>query len=397
MPNTLAPEVLEYRDRITGRTVRQLTHHKAHSQHLYFTNPGWFDGGRRLVFGSDRGNRTNLYSVELESGLITQHTDADMPGPPNETSFLFASLSPTRPEAYFWRGRQMIGVDLHTNREREIYRAPDAFNVNMTNVSADGKFVLTGLYEDLSHKFTVDLLNGYVGFKEYHDARPRSIIIAVPTDGGPAREVWAENYWIGHVNTSPTLPSILTFCHEGPWHEVDNRIWGLDISSGKVWPIRQRTSPREVVGHEYWHADGVHIGYHGETHRPQTLEAAPLGPAGEKIFGHVRYDDTEKFEVAFPHATGHVHSNSFELIVGDGMGDPGKKVIRLWKWNNLTGLFDGPRVLCEHRGSFQVQQLHVHPRFSPDGKKVVYTSDRTGYGQVYEVEIGDFETLPLLD
>ena len=42
------------------------------------------------------------------------------------------------------------------------------------------------------------------------------------------------------------------------------------------------------------------------------------------------------------------------------------------------------------KGPVQVyapQHTHPHPSFSPDGKLVVYTSDRTGQSQVYEVEI----------
>ena len=30
---------------------------------------------------------------------------------------------------------------------------------------------------------------------------------------------------------------------------------------------------------------------------------------------------------------------------------------------------------------------HTHPSFSPDGRYVVYTSNRTGHAQVYEVEV----------
>lgn len=381
MTSLLTSELKIYQDTRTKRTVRQLTDYKGHSHHLYFTNPGWFDQNRRLLFGSDRLGRTNLFSVELATGAITQHTNLDMPGPPRETSFLYTSVNPLRAEAYFWRGNDLIAVDLQTNRERLLYKADPRYIPNMTSVTADGKAVCSVIYQDLSDTFKVDLLAGYVGFEEYWGALPDSRIVVVPVDGGPAQEVWQENYWIGHVNASPTLPNILTFCHEGPWHKVDNRIWGLDINTGLTWQIRHPHTG-EKVGHEYWHADGVYIGYHGEY------------PDGKKFFGRVRYDNSDNFEVSFPFHTGHIHSNSFEMIVGDGMGDREQPVIRLWRWNGEQ--FEGPRVLCEHRGSFQIQRVHVHPRFSLDGTKVVFTSDMTGYGNVYEVEVGNFEDLPLL-
>jgi oligogalacturonide lyase len=31
------------------------------------------------------------------------------------------------------------------------------------------------------------------------------------------------------------------------------------------------------------------------------------------------------------------------------------------------------------------QHTHPHPRFAPDGSRVVFTSDRTGHAQIYEV------------
>ncbi|HNZ39512.1 MAG TPA: oligogalacturonate lyase family protein, partial [Candidatus Latescibacteria bacterium] len=33
------------------------------------------------------------------------------------------------------------------------------------------------------------------------------------------------------------------------------------------------------------------------------------------------------------------------------------------------------------------QWTHPHPMFTPDGRRIVFNSDRTGIGQVYTVEI----------
>jgi oligogalacturonide lyase len=363
----------------TSVEIRQLTNYKGHSHHLYFTNPGWYDGGRRLLFGSDRGNRTNLFSVELASGEITQLTDLDQPPPPAETSFLFASVNPRRPEVYFWHGRDLVALDLVSLEERRIYQAPAGFLTNMTNVTADGKYLCTGLYEDLSGKFKLDLLHGYVGFREYWAAMPLSQVLRIDTTTGAAEVVFEEHYWIGHVNTSPALPHILTYCHEGPWEQVDNRIWGLDMASGRTWQIRPGPSG-ERVGHEYWLADGEQIGYHGRS------------PNGDPFYGSIRYDNTGQIEAPFPQDSNHFHSNDLGLIVGDGSRDA--PTLRLWRFRD--GRFEGPRVALTHRGSFQSQILHVHPRFSPDGKQILFVSDMSGYGNLYLIDTPDFDALPAL-
>jgi oligogalacturonide lyase len=373
------PEWRTFTDRQTGVGVRQLTGYKGHSHHLYFTNPGWYAGGSKLLFGSDRGNRTNLFGIDLASGAITQLTDLDLPPPPAETSFLFASKNPRRDEVYFWHGRTLLALNLESLEERAIYQAPAGFMTNMLNVTADGRYICTGLFEDLSSRFDVDLLHGYVGFAEYWAAMPRSQIIRVDVDSGQAESVFEENYWIGHVNTSPTLPHLLSFCHEGPWEHVDQRIWGLDLTTGRAWKIRP-SAPGERIGHEYWLADGERIGYHG------------VDAAGQSCYGSIRYDNTGQIEAPFPHGSTHFHSNDLSLIVGDGSRD--QPQLLLWRFRD--GQFEGPRVVLTHRGSFQTQILHVHPRLSPDGRQILFSSDASGYGNLHLIDVPDFAALPTI-
>jgi oligogalacturonide lyase len=63
-------------------------------------------------------------------------------------------------------------------------------------------------------------------------------------------------------------------------------------------------------------------------------------------------------------------------------------------WRFRDGAFEGPKVLAIHRCSFHIQRLHVHPCVRADGAQVVYTADPLGYGQVYAVEMPDFDALP---
>jgi oligogalacturonide lyase len=196
----------------------------------------------------------------------------------------------------------------------------------------------------------------------------------VAVDGSGGSVVFEEQYWIGHVNTSPTQPHLLTFCHEGPWNKVDQRIWGFSLQTGNAWMIRP-IGPDEIVGHEYWYADGVHIGYHGRNAQ------------GKHILGHIQFDNTDQVEAEFPGVTGHIFSLDEKRIVGDG-----GKVIRTWEWQD--GKYLGPRLLCRHDSSMNIQQTHPHPRISPDGSYVIFSSDRSGYGNIYRVPLASFENLP---
>ena len=369
-------EMSTYRDRASGVEVTRLTNYRGHSHHFYFTNPGWYRGGRGLLFASDRANRTNLFGLDLESGEIEQLTDLQPVPLPRELEFVRACKNPLREEAYFWHDLDLQALDLQTRQLRTLAQIDPKWCVSQTNASADGRYVYFGTWEDLSDRFEVDLLRDYIGFSETWEARPLSQVLRAPVDGGPLELVFEERYWIGHVNTSPTQTNLLTICHEGPWHLVDNRIWGLDARSGQVWKIRP-TEPGEIVGHEYWYADGLRIGYHGHLAN------------GRRILGRVNWDGQGTFEADFPGETGHIFSNDENLVVGDGDG-----VIRLWKWDGQR--YEGPRLLCRHDSAMKIQQTHPHPRISPDGKYVIFSSDRGGYGNVYRVELPEFESLPLI-
>jgi oligogalacturonide lyase len=370
------PEWRDLVDAETGLVVRQLTGQPGHSHPLYFTNSGWYDDGRRLLFAAARGGATNLFGLDLRSGAIAQLTD--LPAASN-SDFLFASVNPVRPEAYFWQGPDLVTLDLETLRERRLYRTPDGYSNNMTSVTADGRYLCTAHYEDLSGRFPVDLLQGYVGFTEYWKALPHSMIRRIDLGSGRAETVFEEKYWIGHVNASPTVAHIATFCHEGPWQSVDNRIWALDLDSGRHWPIRQRRQG-EAIGHEYWLADGMRIGFQGRY------------PGGGHVMGAVRYNDDALVEFASTVESQHIHSHDLGLIVGDGTA----RDRRLLVWRCRDGRLEGPRALAHHGCAARIQITHVHPRFSPDGRQVLFASDRDGHGNLYVAELPAFESLPEL-
>jgi oligogalacturonide lyase len=365
-------ELNVYQDPVSGATVHQLTNYKGHSNHFYFTYPCWYDKGRKIVFYSDREDHTNLFGVDLESGDITQLTDLD----PTKDGIGGLSKNPVREEIYFYHGDTLMALDLASLDARPLCTRPEGYVGGSANATADGKYLCAGYREDLSDKILMDLGHGYVGFDECWEAHPHSMIVKIPVDGGPSEVVYEENYWLGHFNASPKLPNIVTFCHEGPWHKVENRIWGLDLDTGKTWQIRPN-APDEAIGHEYWMQDGEHIGYHGRT---------PEGP----VYGSIRYDNADQVEVPFEGHCWHFHSFMLDLVVGDGDSD--NPYLLLWRFRD--GQFEGPKVLAWHRGSFHIQRVHLHPCFNTEGTQIVYTADPQGYGQVFVVDVPDLNSLP---
>jgi len=366
------PELTVYEDPVSGATVRQLTNYRGHSNHFYFTYPCWYDDGRKIVVFSDRENRTNLFGIDLHGGEITQLTDLD----PARGEIGGLSKSPLREEVYFYLGDTLMALDLASLHMRPLHTRPEGYVGGSANATADGQYICAGHSEDLSDRFLVDLGHGYVGFREIWEAHPHSMIVKIPIDGGPSTVVFEEDYWVGHINASPKLPNIITFCHEGPWREVENRIWGLDLDTGETWQIRPN-APGEAIGHEYWMSDGEHIGYHGQT-------------ANGPVYGAIRYDNTDQVEAPFKGHCWHFHSHMLELVVGDG--DRNDPYLLLWRFKD--GQFEGPKVLVWHRGSFHIQRVHLHPCFNAEGTQIVYTADPQGYGQVFVVDVPDFDSLP---
>lgn len=367
-------ELMEHRDPVSGARIRQLTNYMGHSNHFYFTYPCWYDDGRKIMIASDRVNRTNFFGVDLHSGDITQLTDLD---PANgHVDAQSMTKNPRREEVYFLQGKTLFALDLKTLALRPLFAIPPGYTAEASNATADGKYVITGYCQDLSDRFNVDLGHGYVGFHEIWEAHPHCAIVRISLETGAAEIIFEDKCWLGHLNTSTTLPHIMTFCHEGPWDKVDNRIWGLNLQTRETWKIRS-TAPGERVGHEYWMDDGEHIGYHGYV-------------ANGTIYGSIRYDNTDQVEAPFEFHSWHFHSYRLDWVVGDG--DAQNPYLLLWRMKD--GKFEGPKALVWHRGSFHTQRVHVHPCFNSDGTQIVFTADPQGYGQVFIVDIPEWDSLP---
>jgi len=341
-----------------------------------------------LLIRSVRDGSRDLYSLDLRTGLITQLTDL-----PKDVSDV--TCHPDSARAYFWCGQRIVGLDLHSLSVWSLYEIDDEYGGyagSMPGVTADGETVCFSAVEQAVPRptFSGNRPSDEEGesdrgnwIEEMYEARPHSQVLAVPADGGDAEVLVDEQRWLGHVNTSPERPELLTYCEEGPWEEVDNRIWALDRETGETWKVRP-TDESEAVGHEYWLADGEHVGYHGWRGSRDDPDA---------FFGGARYDGTDRREEAAPDMYTHFHSNTRDLVVGDG-SHRGIPYVLVWTYDAEAGEHRGPRKLATHDWSGD-NDAHPHSRISPDGSQVAFDSTRAGEGSdVYLAEIPPLEELP---
>jgi oligogalacturonide lyase len=368
-----------FTDPISGRKVTRLTNYLGHSFHLYFTDPCFFNGDKSFVFISERENKPNVYRHDLDTGIITQLTDMD-----HVTGGFFSVKNNAY---YFWRKQELLELNVDSYAWRVVYEAPAEFVPRKLSVTVDGKYVCSLLQFRKDVEFPAEVKTipyAFSGFDKMFEARPLSRIVRIDIATGKSDIMHEDRRHMGHVNTSPTRPELLTFCHEGPWYRVDQRIWGMNLNTGEVWKLRPQ-SRDTAIGHEYWFADGETVGYHGRM----------LNESKEHFFGIVRWDGSEGKEFAFPFKSGHFSSSDADLMVGDGTPPTAPNAIpyiMLFRREDET--YAGPRILCQHRSTFNNQHAHPHPRFTPDGKHIMFTSDLTNYSNIYLVEVGNFDDLP---
>ena len=373
---------VRYTDSYSGREITCLTGYLGHSWQLYFTHPCWVDGATALVLKSERENHGNYFRYELASGELVQLTDF------TERQLFEGCLSPATNRLYYWIGATLWEFRLDSLKERPVSEVPPPMCPtygSQINVTADGRYVCALLMERG--------VAGEARSAELFELRPRSQLVRIDVAGGGIEVLHEDRRYITHVNTSPTRSDLLTFCHEGPWARVEQRIWGLNLDTREVWPIRPQHGEYSVIA-EHWFADGERIGFRSH-----------LRAANDTRFGHIRWDNRDHVEAVVPAYCRHFHSLDGSLVVGDG-----SPVYLLPAMLNSTVTWpyillyrsdgagwEAPRILAYHGSTFNGQRSHPHPRLTPDGRHVLYTSDVSGYANLYLAPVGDLDDLPVLD
>jgi len=126
-------EIREYRDPDTGARVRQLTGDGSDNVHLYFTSESFVGGSDRVVFGSNRSGRFQLYLLEIKDRRLVQLTDGEQIEPQKATT--------NNGRLFYFDGPRLRCLRLDTMDDRELYRTPNGFRPYLPSCTADGGHV----------------------------------------------------------------------------------------------------------------------------------------------------------------------------------------------------------------------------------------------------------------
>jgi oligogalacturonide lyase len=214
---------------------------------------------------------------------------------------------------------------------------------------------------------------------------------------GEVKGLFHSTDWLNHFQFSPTDPTLMSFCHEGPWWLVD-RVWLFRVD-GQSQPmlVHKRTMNREIANHEYWSADGQWLCYDCETPMNEVFWVASYNVyTGQRIWYHLTLDQWSIHYNRSPDGT---------LYCGDG-GEPGHLGPQPphSKWMYLfhpemapdqrtppakTGLIQVGTFRTERLVNLASHSYSLEPNgnFTPDGKWIVFRSNMRGPIQVYAVEV----------
>ncbi len=361
----------EWIDKDTRHKVIRLSRKEGKNASFYFHNHPFI--GNKMVFYSTDAAGRQIHSVDLKTLQTEQIT--------NQASPMNGEIvAPKSKEVFYQIKDSVFATHIDSKKTRLVFVFPADFKASVTTLNAD-ETVMAGRYS--SGEKEREILKQYPEKGQYFtrifEAKIPNTLFTINTKTGELKKIHSENTWLGHVQFSPTDPSLLMFCHEGPWHLVD-RIWTIDVNTKNIKQIHKRTMNMEIAGHEFFSPDGNTIWFDLQQPRSVTffLAGTDVRTGAQKKYGLTRDEWSIHFNI----------SPDQKLFCGDG-GDPGQ--VAKAKDGMWIYLFrpDGDKFKSERLVNMKHHGYKLEPNvhFSPDGRWVIFRANFEGEEQVYAVEI----------
>jgi oligogalacturonide lyase len=311
-----------------------------------------------------------------------------------------AVVSRNTPFVYFMRSHDshVLSVNVSTKEVRSIGELPTG--ARLDSVNADGT-LLAGVYVEGPDP-NLQQLKLPAGMRPSKKARERirfdakipMALFVFDIHSATATTILHGPDWLNHIQFSPTDPTLIMYCHEGPWNEVD-RIWTIRANGTDNKSIHHRSLDmrHETAGHEFWDSDGKKIWYDLQMPKGNSFYLAGYDTAtGDTLRYHM---DRSQWSV---HFNGDLSSG---LFCGDGgswfgaASSPDGQWIELYKPRLSPGSASAGSsarigtLQSEKLVNLEKQDYTDEPsaRFSPDHKLVIFTSNMLGPNYVFAVEV----------
>lgn len=360
-----ASEARAFADARTGARIRQVTSHPSIHHHPFYYVPAYDDAMRWLVWVSHRTGSPQIFAEERSTGRLIQLT--------NRSDLNEWSIHPSHKggHVYFTAGVTAWRVNMETFQE-ECLATFDTPSLKEKGMVGAAMGTTTLSHDD--RWWAVPVKTGRT-----------SRFVIIDTENGRA-EVILERDTIGHPEFHPEDSSLVRYA--GPY---DQRIWVIQRDGSKNrLAYRRDAAKKEWIVHETWRPGtreivttnwprGV-IGIDIDTGAVRQVTAFPAWHPMINRQGTLMVADTKNPDIGlqlFDPKDGIGTPNPLCWPEASNAGD---------HWNTDHCPYDDGPVQV-----YAPQHTHPHPNFSPDGRRVVYTSDKSGHSQLYEVELGSAE------
>jgi oligogalacturonide lyase len=347
-------------DRKSKRRVRQVTDHPSIHHHPFFFVPAYDRAGTKLVFVSHRTGTPQVFYEDRASGDLVQatyHPDlaewSVYPSPDGRFVYFTARTGAWRVDLTDFSETLLADFGAVEMREKGMVGAA----MGTTALSADGRW------------WAIPVKAGTV-----------SRFVVIDTQRGGARVI-LERDTIGHPQFCPDDGNLILYA--GP---LTDRVWTINRDGSGNRRIYEREGRMQWVTHEVWVPGHRAIAFvdwprgmrlieidSGEVswlHRFPAWHAAP-DATGKRFVCDTNFPDSG-LHVIYP------EGEATYVCASDASSEGAH-------WAGPFPYNEGP-IEVKAR-----QHTHPHPRFSPDGSRIVFTSDRTGFSQIYEVELDGAE------
>lgn len=371
----VAPSPAEWVDPATGHRVIQLTQEPG-SASLYFHQNAYTASGDKMVITTPEGLSVINLQTRKVAPLVEGHTSAAVVGKKSRS-------------VYYFKGDSVYVTNIDTGDTRLIatngeLRSGAGLTVNADETLLAGSYVVGGnINLNAAAPRPPAPADSYPGKEDMMERRLAAHLpmglYTINVKSGEVNVFFHSTDWLGHVQFSPTDPTLLMFCHEGPWHKVD-RIWNIRTDGSNLTLIHKRTMDMEIAGHEFWNPDGKIVWFDLQTPKGKEFWLAGVVLAtGKKIRYRVPRDQWSVHYNVSPNG---------KLFSGDGGGPDSVAAPGNGQWIYLFhpkhGALQAEKLVDLSKHDYK---LEPNATFTPDQKWLVFRSNISGVTQVYAVEI----------